>query len=137
MIKEKGIFLVPTVGVIDVSMAKSSGEPVSPARRQRMDQFLLGIQQEIQVAMSLGIKIASGFDASEAAVPGRNAQELAALVKRGMSPADAIRAAELLGWQDRVGSVEAGKFADIIAFVMKGGTEIKPYLGAGSTGSRR
>ena len=64
------------------------------------------------------------------------------LVKRGLSPADAIRCAtmnatELLGWEDRVGVIEAGKYADVIGtegdpladisalqhvqFVMKGG----------------
>ncbi len=98
------------------------------------------------MAMSLGVKIASGFDAGEADLQGRNAEELTALVKRGMPPADAIRAAtvnaaDLLGWQDDVGAVEAGKYADLIAvsgdplgditvlqhvsFVMKGGKVVK------------
>jgi len=74
---------------------------------------------------------------------------LVALTKRGMPPLEAIRAAtvtatELLGWQDRVGAVEAGKYADLIAvegdpltditilqqikFVMKGGTTVKDIL---------
>jgi imidazolonepropionase-like amidohydrolase len=158
MIKEKGIFLVPTVGVIDEMLAKSAGEPLSPAVQHRRDQFLLGIQTQIQQAMSLGIKIASGFDASGAGSQGKNAAELAALVKRGMSPADAIRAAtvnaaDLLSWPDRVGTVEEGKYADLIAvagdpladikvlqqvqFVMKGGTVVKNYFAAGGTGTRR
>ena len=72
-----------------------------------------------------------------------------ALKELGMTPADAIRAAtvnaaELLGWQDRVGTLEPGKFADIIAvagdpltdvtelervqFVMKGGEVVKNAL---------
>ena len=105
-----------------------------------------GIQQEIQMAMNLGVKIASGFDAAEASGQGKNADELAALVRRGMPPLEAIRAAtlnaaELMGWQDKVGSLEPGHFADVIAvdgdplkditilqhvkFVMKGGTVIK------------
>lgn len=92
--------------------------------------------------MSAGVKIADGFDASEEGRHGRNAEELAAMVKRGMPPMDAIRAAtlnaaELLSWTDRVGAIEAGKYADLIAvdgdpladvavlqqvkFVMKGG----------------
>jgi imidazolonepropionase-like amidohydrolase len=71
---------------------------------------------------------------------------LVGLVRRGLSPAEAIRAAtitaaELMGWQDRVGAVEAGKFADLIAvdgdpladvtvllqvkFVMKNGKVVK------------
>ena len=68
------------------------------------------------------------------------------MVKWGMTPAQAIRcatssAAELLGWTDQVGVIEAGKFADIVAvpgdplsditllervdFVMKGGAVVK------------
>ena len=68
------------------------------------------------------------------------------MVKAGMTPAQAIRAttadaAQLMGWQDRIGTIEAGKFADLIAvegdplkditelervkFVMKGGVILK------------
>jgi imidazolonepropionase-like amidohydrolase len=75
-----------------------------------------------------------------------------------MSPADAIRAAtvnaaDLLSWPDRVGTVEEGKYADLIAvagdpladikvlqqvqFVMKGGTVVKNYFAAGGTATRR
>ena len=114
-----------------------------------MDKFLRGIQDAIQLAMSLGVKIASGFDASGEGTQGKDAEELAGLVKRGLTPADAIRAAtvnaaELMSWQDDVGAVEAGKYADLIAvegdplsdvtvfrkvrFVMKGGKVIKDEL---------
>lgn len=146
MIKEKRIFLVPTVGVIDEAFDKLKSEPATPEQRRQMDTLLQGIVQEVREAMNLGVKMASGFDASEAGLHGKNAEELVGLVRRGVSPADAIRAAtvnagELLGWQDRVGAVEAGKFADLIAvngdpladitillhvkFVMKEGTVVK------------
>lgn len=149
MIKEKGIFLVPTVGVIDESMQERKNDQLSPEQRHRMDEFLRGIQQEIQWAVSLGVKMASGFDASSVGLHGKNAEELAGLVKRGMNPVDAIRcatvnAAELLGWEDRVGTLEPGKYADLIGvegdpradisllqhvnFVMKGGTVVKSDL---------
>jgi imidazolonepropionase-like amidohydrolase len=148
MINEKRIFLVPTVGVIDEAVEKK-GAPTTPELHQRMDTLLRGIEQQVKEAMSLGVKMASGFDASEAGLHGKNAEELVGLVRRGLSPADAIRAAtvnaaELLGWQDRVGAVEAGKFADLIAvngdpladitvllqvkFVMKEGTVVKDAL---------
>jgi imidazolonepropionase-like amidohydrolase len=99
--------------------------------------------------MSLGVKIASGFDAGSARGQGRNADELVALTKRGMSPLEAIRAAtlnaaELMNWEDRVGALEAGRYADLIVvegdpladiavlqqvkFVMKGGTVVKDVL---------
>jgi imidazolonepropionase-like amidohydrolase len=95
------------------------------------------------------VKIASGFDASGAAGQGRNADELVVLTKRGMPPLEAIRAAtlnaaELMSWQDRVGALEPGKFADLIAvegdpltdittlqqvkFVMKAGAVVKDTL---------
>jgi imidazolonepropionase-like amidohydrolase len=99
--------------------------------------------------MALGIKIASGFDAGSVDRQGRNAEELVVLNRRGMPPLEAIRAAavnatELLGWQDRVGAVETGKYDDLIAveadpladitvlrevkFVMKAGTIVKDEL---------
>jgi imidazolonepropionase-like amidohydrolase len=91
------------------------------------------------------VPIAFGTDA--AVYPhGLNAREFAVLVKLGMTPIQAIRtatlnASELLGWTDKVGTIEAGKFADLIAvdgeplkdvraleqvqWVMKGGTVVK------------
>lgn len=91
-IKEKGIFLVPTVGVIDETVEKLKSEAATPEQRQRMETFLRGIEQEVKEAMSLGVKMASGFDASEIGLHGKNAEELVGLVRRGLSPADAIRA---------------------------------------------
>ena len=146
MMKSKGTFLVPTVGVIDAIFERTKNDPLTPKQRERREAFLQGIQQSIQQAMSLGVKIASGFDAGAPARQGRNADELVALTKRGMSPLQVIRAAtmnaaELMGWQENVGAVEAGRFADLIAvdgdplsditvlqhvkFVMKGGTVAK------------
>ncbi len=145
LMKEKGIFLVPTVGVIDDVARKRRGT-FTPEQQQRFDTFLRGIEQGIHEAQSLGVKIASGFDASEISLHGKNAQELVGLARRGLSPADAIRAAtvnaaELMGWQDRVGAIEPGRFADLIAvngdpladittllrvqFVMKEGVVVK------------
>jgi imidazolonepropionase-like amidohydrolase len=149
MMKAKGTFLVPTVGVIDATSERLKNEPVTPEQRERREAFLRSSQQTVQQAMNLGVKIASGFDAGGAANQGRNADELVALTKRGMPPLEAIRAAtlnaaELLSWQDRIGAVEAGKYADLIAvegdpltdigvlqhvkFVMKGGTVVKDAL---------
>jgi len=83
---------------------------------------------------------------------GDNAKQFAVMVRFGMTPLQAIRsatldAAELLGWKERVGSVEPGKLADLIAvrgdpltdvrgleavaFVMKGGVVVKDDLRPG------
>lgn len=144
--KEKGIFLVPTVAGIDEFVAEHKNDPMTPEQRKRIDAVVASTYQEIQLAKSTGVKIADGFDPSREGEHGKNAEELTAMVKRGLTPMEAIQAAtvnaaELLGWQDRVGAVEAGKYADLIAmdgdpvadisvlehvkWVMKGGEVIK------------
>jgi imidazolonepropionase-like amidohydrolase len=96
-------------------------------------------------AVEAGVRIAFGTD-SGIYPHGMNAKNLAFHVRFGQTPMEAIRSAtvvsaELLGWQDRVGSLEPGRFADLIAvdgdpfdditaledvpFVMKGGEVVK------------
>jgi imidazolonepropionase-like amidohydrolase len=99
-------------------------------------------------ALAAGVKIAFGTDAGGFDWKIDPAKEFAIMVKYGMTPAQALRsgtmtAAELLGMQDKTGSLEAGKFADVVAvpadpmadiqqlehvnFVMKGGVVyVKP-----------
>jgi len=150
LMKTKGVFLVPTIGVIDAMIARH-GEAVTPEQKKRRAEFLEGIRDAIQTAKSLGVKIAAGFDPASAEEHGKNATELEAMVKRGMTPLEAIQAAtvnaaELLGWQDRVGALEAEHYADVIAvegdpladitvlqhvkFVMKGGVVVKNDISA-------
>jgi imidazolonepropionase-like amidohydrolase len=98
-----------------------------------------------RLAISRGVKIS--FGSGVGPFPhGTQAAEFPYLVKYGMSPSQAIQAAttvaaEMMGWQDRIGSLEKGKFADIIAvsgdplqdiaelekvrFVMKGGQVVR------------
>jgi len=149
MMKAHGTFLVPTVGVIDALVELHKNDPITPEQRQRREAFLQSIQQSVKQAMSLGVKIASGFDASAPERQGRNADELVALTKRGMPPLEVIRAAtvnaaKLMGWQENIGAIEVGKYADLIAvegnpltdiavlqqvkFVMKGGAIVKDAL---------
>jgi imidazolonepropionase-like amidohydrolase len=149
MMKAKGTFLVPTVGVIDAVFESTKNDPMTPEQRARREALLQSIQQTVQQAMSLGVKIASGFDAGTPERQGRNADELVALTRRGMPPLEAIRAAtvnaaELMGWQQNVGAIEAGRYADLIAvegdpvkditrlqsvkFVMKGGRVVKDEI---------
>ena len=146
MMKAQGTFLVPTIGAIDLDLEDYKDKPMSPEQRERFDAFLRGIEQEVQIAKSLGVKIAAGFDSAEAETQGKNATELEAMVKRGLTPLEVIQtatvnASELLSWQDRVGALEPGHYADVIAvdgdplkdvtvlqhvrFVMKGGEVVK------------
>jgi imidazolonepropionase-like amidohydrolase len=149
MMQAKGTFLVPTIGGIDAFFDQHKNDPVTPERKKRREAFLEGIQQSVQMARTLGVKIAAGFDASHPDGQGKNAEELVALTRRGMSPLEALRAAtsnaaELMGWQDKVGAIEPGHYADLIAvegdplgditvlqrvkFVMKGGTVVKDAI---------
>ena len=102
----------------------------------------------------VGVKISFGTDAG--VFPhGLNAKQFAYMVKYGQTPMQAIQSAtvvssELLGWNKKIGSIEKGKYADIIAvktnplddikilenvsFVMKGGTVYKNKLSARPAG---
>ena len=145
MMKKQGTFLVPTIGVIDATVDASKNSP-SDANRTWIEPLLKGIQQEIQMARELGVKIAAGFDAASPELQGKNASELEAMTKRGLKPLEVIQAAtlnaaELLSWQDKVGVLEPDHFADMIAvdgdplkditvlqrvnWVMKGGAVVK------------
>lgn len=142
MMKNKGVYWVPTMGYYfyRVDQVKSA------EARKYMQEVLQRARQNIPIARELGIKIANGFDPSGAESHGQNAHEIIAMTKLGLMPIEAIRtatigAAELMGWQDKVGSIEPGKYADIIAvqgdplsdinvlehvgFVMKGADVIK------------
>jgi imidazolonepropionase-like amidohydrolase len=119
MMKTKGVFLVPTVGALDETF-EARLQTAGSEQKGRMEAVLKRMNEVIKGAVSMGVKMAAGFDASNARGQGRNAQELVGLVRAGLPAADAIRAAtinaaELMGWQDRVGAIEVGKFADLIA----------------------
>jgi len=120
LMKEKGIFLVPTVGVVNELIEEHKSDAITEERRQRREAFLQRIRQLIQTALSLNVKMATGFDASSERRHGRNAQELISLVRLGMPPLQVIRAAtvngaELMGLQESVGTLEAGRYADLVA----------------------
>jgi imidazolonepropionase-like amidohydrolase len=142
MMKEKGVYWVPTLGYYFYAVERTN----SSQARKYMEEVLRRARQNIPIARELGVRIANGFDASSAAEQGRNAHEIIAMTKLGLPPLEAIRAAtssaaELLGWQGQIGSIEAGYYADIIAvpgdpladigelenvkFVLKGGVVIK------------
>jgi imidazolonepropionase-like amidohydrolase len=134
-------FYVPTifVGAYVAEGRAAAGAPVWVK--------MLAIHEDtFRRAMKAGVKIAFGTDAGGFAWTVNPAKEFGYMVKWGMTPAQAIHsatssAAELLGWSDQVGSIDSGKFADIVAvpgdpltditllekvdFVMKGGGVVK------------
>ena len=138
---KKGVYWVPTITV---------GAYVAPGRGGNWTKMVDAERTAFQKALKKNVKIvfgtdAGGFDWKEL----NQAKEFEYYVQYGMTPMQAIRsatssAAELLGWKDKVGAIEAGQWADIVAvsgdplkdiselsrvkFVMKGGVV---YKGAG------
>jgi len=133
MMLDKGVYYCPTLAAYHVSWEESP----TPAWKKVVD----GHRDTFQRALRMKLKIASGSDAGDFP-PASAARELELMVEAGMPALKAIQAAtlvdaELLGWQDRIGAVEPGKLADVIAvdgnpladisalrrvrFVMKGG----------------
>jgi imidazolonepropionase-like amidohydrolase len=152
MMVKKGIFLVPTDFPDWFYLGKNETElnDVDRKRLVHIDNFTNHSRDRLKRAIAIGVKIAFGSDAYYK-VPGLTRGTISLLplrtyIEAGMSPLDVIRTAtigssELIGWQDRIGTIEAGKFADIIAvpgnpldnerlleqvsFVMKGGKIVK------------
>src|SRR5262245_35713593 len=151
---KKKIFLVPTDYPAD-SYAVLTSAGLSADERQRLaarrTQFANNNAARLMRAVKAGVPIAFGSD-EYYQFPGKTRGEatheaLHAYQIAGMSPlqivqAATINAAELLGWQTRIGTIEVGKFADIIAvegdvladvnaldavrFVMKNGVVVRP-----------
>jgi imidazolonepropionase-like amidohydrolase len=120
MMKAKGTYLVPTLMAIEgLKVALEKGNMLPPAIEPKARAAAKQIDETVRKAIQKGVRIALGTDA--AVYPhGRNAEELTHLVRLGMKPLDAIKAAtrvdaELFGIAARTGTLEAGKLADIIA----------------------
>lgn len=120
LFRETGAYLVPTIlaGVTVAEIAESSDwmpPPIRAKSRQVGPQML----EMARRAHEGGVKIAFGTD-SGVSRHGQNAREFQLLVQAGLTPMEAIRsatvvAAEHLEMSDRIGTVEAGKLADVVA----------------------
>ena len=137
----RGIYWVPTITV---------GVYVAPGRSGNWPKMAEVQRENFPKAIKKGVKIALGTDAGGFDWKALNeAKEFEYYLQYGMTPLQAIRAgtstaAELLGWGDKLGTIEAGKWADIVAvsgdplkdikelqnvkFVMKGGMVYKNDL---------
>jgi imidazolonepropionase-like amidohydrolase len=115
MMREHGTYLVPTLSVRS-GIAESKFPPLV---QQKADLALKSQDAMVRRALAMGVKIALGTDA--AVYPhGDNALEFVLLNADGLTPAQALRAgtsvdADLLGLRDRIGTLETGKLADIVA----------------------
>ena len=117
--KQTGSWLVPTVVAPHAALAQARAGARSKLTLAKAEEAVVAHGENIARAIRDGVKIAFGTD-SGVSDHGKNAKEFALLVKVGMRPPAAIRAATidaatLLGRASRIGSLEAGKDADIIA----------------------
>jgi imidazolonepropionase-like amidohydrolase len=144
-LKKNGTYLVPTLYLLDWNRENMAKRNVPDYIQKKMQMVSAEAENNAKKAFQAGVKIALGTDA--AVYPhGLNAHEFEVYTRLGMTPLQAIQSslingADLLGWSDKVGTIEAGKWADIIAvdgdpladikvlqhvrFVMKGGTVYK------------
>jgi len=151
---QRGIFFVPTFAVYDYH--RKSPLPHVRERAQHLEEHHVA---SLRRALAAGVKIAAGTDAGGHGHP-PNAIEITCLVRAGMTPLQALRAAtgwaaECIGRERDLGTVEKGKLADLvvvdgdpltdvtvlqnperIALVIKGG-EIAANRLAGSAGRHR
>ena len=121
LMKARGTYYVPTLSTVNGYLERLAKDPnaYSPDVRKQID-WRIGITgQSLAKAYPAGVRIAFGTDAG-VSKHGRNADEFELMVKYGMPPAEAIKAATvnaayLLGLANEIGTIEAGKSADIIA----------------------
>ena len=143
--KKKGTWLAMDIYNTEYTLAEGEANGV-PAENLEKDREV-GIRQRESFADAVAAGANLVYATDSGVYPhGDNGKQFARMVRFGMTPLQAIRsatidAAELLGWQDRVGRIESGYFADIIAvdgdplkdvseledvrFVMKGGVVYK------------
>jgi imidazolonepropionase-like amidohydrolase len=137
LMREKGIFAVPTFAISEYFAEHAA----SPADAERRRQLLELHALEFRKQLAAGVPVAAGSDVGP--FPhGTQAREFPLMVKYGMTPLEALRAgtlngAKLLGWEGKLGALKAGYLADVVAvegdplkdigalekvtFVMKGG----------------
>jgi len=146
MMKAKGTYFVPTLMAAEGLRERiASGGKLPPEIREKAERAMKAVTETFKRAVAKGVKIGLGTDA--AVYPhGRNAEEFHQMVDLGMKPIAALKAgtsadADLLGLADKIGTLESGKLADVVAvpgnpaenirqtehvfFVMKEGTIFK------------
>ncbi len=163
LMREKGIFLVPTdITREAVSELLTKTLPPNDKPRPELETYTKEqvefAPERLRRAIKIGVKFAAGSDMAWR-YPGKTRGQQSLLIfdayrRAGMPPIEIMRAAtvnaaELLGWQDRIGTVEMNKYADLIAvegdplndigelqrikFVMKDGVIVKNDIGSASS----
>lgn len=154
MMVQKGLYYDPTIVRYTLAEIAASDSEKTGGKYSIIPIFEKNVRMAIDTK---GLKVILGTGVDGAKYPyGSQGREFEALVKYGMTPTRALQAAtslgaENIGWEDRVGSIERGKFADLVAvsgdpltditelqrvkFVMKGGQVFMNQITAGVSGS--
>lgn len=142
LFKLHGAYLVPTIIVAMATMDRASAGETSAEVAAKVTEVVRFKDKMVAAAYKAGVKIAFGTDVG----PGADVREFGLLRKDGMTPMDIIlsatrSAADLIGVPDQIGTIQEGRYADIVAtagdpltditelehvqFVMKGGVVYK------------
>ncbi|RIJ51028.1 amidohydrolase family protein [Clavibacter lycopersici] len=132
MMGERGTFLVPTLSTVFMAIDR---ERMAPYHYEKKTRWTGITKVNVAHAIERGVRIALGTD-SGVGPHGQNLRELGWMVGLGMDPMDAIvagtrTAAQLLGIADRVGTLEAGRLADLVV------TDVDPLTRIADLGDPR
>lgn len=118
LMKAHGTYLVPTLSVYDVYYAAARDRPdlLAPGTAPKELANDLLPKRNLPLAVKSGVKIAFGTDLGQ----GDHAMEFTLLIANGMTPIQALNAAtrnaaDLIGAADKIGSIQAGRYADLVA----------------------
>jgi imidazolonepropionase-like amidohydrolase len=120
MMAQRGTYLVPTLSAGETVMAAAESGRLTGLRAEKGRQAGAAMRNAVRIAREAGVKIALGTDAGVGA-HGRNGHEFTLMVEwGGLTPMQSIvagtqTAAQLLGWEDRIGTLRPGLFADVVA----------------------
>ena len=148
VLRKNGTWYVPTLYVVEPILAEGNPLHIQEENLAKAREVRLHMRSAFRAALRNGVKIAFGSDAG--VFPhGDQVREFKIYVAEGLSPMAAIKtatsaAAEMIGWEKRVGAVEPGRYADLVAvsgdpladitelervkWVMKGGRVVKDEL---------
>jgi imidazolonepropionase-like amidohydrolase len=154
---ERGTFLVPDLYADEYTLTKGADLGFDSKLLEKARSVSVSFRESAKKAHEAGVRIAFGSDAG--VYPhGENARQFALYVALGLSTMEAIstatrNAAELIGASNDIGTIEAGKYADLVAvpgnplddirvleaipFVMKGGRIVKDEAGCSSAVDQR